>query len=131
MEKEEFCFVIIMLEAIKWHPAVNIGYTCLESLQSLLLGFGAGGVDEGEVQLGIICVEMIPSVVGTDDINGQGVYREEDGVKDGALGDAAGQRVKGGFLPRYCNTLSPIREIGPQPINDGSRQAKMRVETVE
>ncbi len=48
MEKEEFSFAIIKLEAINWHPVVDINDTCLKSLQGLLLEFGTGGVVTGE-----------------------------------------------------------------------------------
>ena len=42
--------------------------TGLELLEGLLLGCGTSGVVTGKVQLGIICIEMIPRVVGVDDI---------------------------------------------------------------
>ena len=58
MEKEKFSFSVIQLEAIKWHPVVDIGDTCLKFLQSLLLGFGTGGIFAGEVQLGIIYIDI-------------------------------------------------------------------------
>ncbi len=64
MEKEKFSFCVVQLEAIRWHPVVDISDRCLKFLQSLLLGFGTGGVVAGEVQPGIICIEMIPSVMG-------------------------------------------------------------------
>ncbi len=64
MGKEKFSFSVIQLGAIKWHPVADIGDACPEFLQSLLLGFGTGGIVTGEIQLGIICVEIIPSVMG-------------------------------------------------------------------
>ncbi len=59
-----------------------------------------------KVQLGIICIEMILSVMGVDDItDGPGVYCEKDGAEDVALRDST---VKGA---RYCDTLGSVREI--------------------
>ena len=53
--------------------------TGLEFHQGLLLGCGTGGVLTGKVHLGVICIEVIPSVVGTDDIaEGEGVDSEKD-----------------------------------------------------
>ena len=101
-------------------------------MQSLLWGFRAGGVITGEVQLGIIDIEIIPSVVGMCDItNGQGVYHEENGAKDRALRNATGEWMVRRFLARYCDALCPIREIGPQAVKGVARQTKMGVETVE
>ena len=83
--------------------------------------------------MGIIGVEMVPSVVRVDDItNGQCVYREEDGPQDGALGDTASKWVECRLMSRYCDTLGPIREIGWQPVEKGrAGKAKSGVEAVQ
>ena len=45
----------------------------------LLLGCWTSRVVTGKVQLGVICIEMIPSMVGVDDITqGEGINSEKD-----------------------------------------------------
>ena len=71
---------------------------------------------------------MIPSVVSVDDItNGQGVYREEDGARDRALGDTASKWVERRLMSGYRNTLGPIREIGPQPVKRGLERPSLKL----
>ena len=46
----------------------------------------------GEEQLGNICIEMIPSAVGKNNvIEREGIHRKKDGAQHGPLRDATGK----------------------------------------
>ena len=81
IEAEELSLTIIKFQTISRHPSSDVGDACLEIGQSMIVGVRGGWSIISKIQLGIICIQMIPSAMRTENVtNRQGINCEQDGA---------------------------------------------------